>query len=409
MLHSAIASRATLIVLATLSSNAVLAQDTDQRSYRLGGIASWSEAVSVGVKQLALSAPVTPDEMDAMIGEAERIAARFGIRAYREAELLVTDLFPTDVAEGRHVLLLYRPPTLDRYLALKRQKAELVEAGEYAGKAREDIAREFGRLLSYPEPVIDQKLMANGVALAGRPTFSGVWKSPGIALDDPAWSIADLACRNGCTQVSREYLNDLLADPANDDTSVFDLYNDTQAFNRDYVSSLIRPETLQSMASYDAANDAALDCTPEGDGLQHQLRAPPAIEFEQHADRVVIRYEYWNAVRNIYIDGRKTPPDVAPSRLGYSVGRFDDGVLVVETTNLLPSQISLIGNKFYLSEEARFIERYNMSEDGMRLDIEWSVIDPVNLRGPYTGVMAWLRAPGWELDKWHCEAITGEF
>ena len=123
----------------------------------------------------------------------------------------------------------------------------------------------------------------------------------------------------------------------------------------------------------------------------------------------MIRYEYWNAVRNIYLDGREIPADAEPTRLGHSIGRFDDGVLIVETTKLIPSQISLIGNKFYLSEQARFIERYKMSEDGMRLDIEWSVIDPVNLRGPYTGVMAWLRAPGWKLHEWRCEAITGEY
>lgn len=406
---SASPSRAITILSVLLLPHFIVAQDTDPRSYRLGGIASWSEAVSVGVKQLALSAPATPEEMDTLIGDAERIAAGFGIRVYRETDLLVTDLFPADVAAGKHVLLLYQPPTLERYLALKQEKAALIESGNYAGKVREKIAREFGRLLSYPETVIDQKLTANGVVLSDRPAFSGVWKSPGIALDDMAWSIADLACRNGCSQVSYEYLNDLLGDPANDDASVFELYNDTQAFNRNYVSSLIRPETLQTMADYDAADDAALDCTPEGDGLQHQLRAPPAIEFEQHADRIVIRYEYWNAVRNIFLDGRMATADVEPTRLGYSVGRFEDGVLVVDTANLIPSQISLIGNKFYLSEEARFIERYKMSDDGMRLDIEWSVIDPVNLRGPYTGVMAWLRAPGWELHEWRCEAITGEF
>jgi hypothetical protein len=407
--NSKIVSWATTIILALLSPQFALAQDDDQRSYRLGAVAAWSEAVSVGVKELALSAPTTPDEMDALIGEAERIAARFGIRVYRETDLLVTDLFPADVAKDKHVLLLYRPPTLDRYLALKQEKADLIESGRYSGKALEDIARDFGRLLSYPEPVIDQKLMANGVDLSERPIFSGVWKSPGIALDDEDWLIADLACRNGCSLVSNEYMSDLLADPANDDVSVVDLYNDTQDFNRNYVASLIRPNTLQSLAEYDAANDAALDCTPEGDGLQHQLTAPPAIEFEQRADRVLIKYEYWNAVRTIYLDDRVIPPDTKPIRLGRSVGYFDDGILVVKTTNLIPSQISLMGNKFYLSEEAQFSERYTMSDDGMRLDMEWTVIDPVNLRGPYTGVMAWLRAPGWALHEWRCEAITGEF
>jgi hypothetical protein len=400
-----IAAAASLLIYAAVS----LAQHTDLRSYRLGSTASWSEAVSVGVKELALSSPATPDEMDALIGEAEEIAARFGISIYRETDLLVTDLFPEDVAKDKHVLMLYRPPTLEKYLALKQKKAGLIEVGEYTGKPREDIARGFGRLLSYPDSMIDEKLRANGVQISGQPMFSGVWKSPGISLDDEQWLIQDVACRNSCSQVSYEYMGDLLSDPDNDDNSVFELYGDTQEFNRNYVSSLTRPNTLQSWSNYDAANDAALDCTPEGDGLQHQITAPPAIEFEQLADRLLIKYEYWNAVRTVYLDGRSIPVGTEPTRLGHSVGRFDDDVLVVKTTGLIPSQISLMGKKFYLSPDAQFNERYKMSEDQTRLDIEWTVIDPVNLRGPYTGMMSWLLAPAWKLDDWRCEAITGEF
>ena len=408
-LRSEIASRALAAVSIMLFTTATLAQDTDLRSYRLGSTASWSEAISVGIKELALSSPATPDEMDALIDEAEKIAARFGISVYRETDLLVTDLFPDDVAKDKHVLLLYRQPTLDKYLALKQKKAELIEAGDYKGKAREDIARGFGRLLSYPDSVIDEKLVSRGVKLSARPTFSGVWKSPTISLDDPRWAIQDVACRNGCSEVSYEYFRDLLADPANDSISVFDLYNDTLEFNRNYVSSLTRPTTLQAWANYDAANDAALDCTPEGDGLQHQIAAPPAIKIEHLSDRIQITYEYWNAVRTIYLDGRSLPADLESSRLGYSLGRLDGGTLTVNTYGLTPSQINLMGNKFYLSEVAQFHERYELSEDGERMNILWSVIDPVNLRGPYTGQMSWLAAPGWELDIWSCDAITGEY
>ena len=403
------ASRVLATALLVLVAATTLAQDTDLRSYRLGSIASWSEAVSVGVKELALSSPATPDEMDALIEDAEKIAARFGISVYRETDLLVTDLFPDDVAKDKHVLLLYRQPTLNKYLALKQKKADLIEAGEYSGKAKEDIARGFGRLLSYPDSVIDEKLVNRGVKLSGRPTFTGVWKSPTISLDDERWHIQDVACRNSCSEVSYEYFRDLLADPANDSISVFDLYNDTLEFNRNYVSSLTRPTTMQSWANYDAANDAALDCTPQGDGLQHQIAAPPAIKFEHLADRILVTYEYWNAVRTIYLDGRSVPADLKASRLGYSLGRFDGETLVVTTVGLTPSQISLMGNKFYLSEGAQFSERYELSENGERMDILWSVIDPVNLRGPYTGQMSWLAAPGWELDIWSCDAITGEY
>lgn len=394
--------------LALLTMTAV-AQDTDLRSYRLGSIASWSEAISVGIKELAFSSPATPREMDELISEAEQVAARFGVSVYRETDLLVTDLFPADVAEGKHVLLLYREPTLDKYLALKKKKSELVAAGDYAGKAREDIARGLGRLLSYPDAVIDDKLRVNGVKLFARPTFDGVWTSPGVILDDPRWTVQDSACRNSCSLVAYHYLGDLLTDPANDDTSVVDLYADTREFNRHHVANLTRPATQEAWASYDYANDAALDCTPEGDGLQHQITAPPPFEIQHAGDRVLLRYEYWNAERTVYMDGRRLPHDLEPSRLGFSLGRYEGDTLVVSTYALIPSQISLADSKFYLSDKARFVERYELKNDGDRLEIQWSVIDPVNLREPYIGMMTWVKAPGWELDEWVCEAITGEF
>ena len=114
--------------------------------------------VRVGVKTLALSAAMLPEEMDAIEEDIKRIANNEGIRIYREADLIVTDLFPADVAEGKHVILLYKGTTLDEYLALKQKKNELVKSGNYSGKARKDIARQFGKLLSYPDVIIEEKI-----------------------------------------------------------------------------------------------------------------------------------------------------------------------------------------------------------------------------------------------------------
>ena len=130
----------------------------DQRSYTLGGFASFAEMVRVGVKTLALSAAVAPEQMDALLQDAERIAQAEGVLIYRETDLIVTDLFPAEVAVGKHVLLIYKGATLDEYLALKRRRAELVESGAYTGEARRDIARQFGKLLSYPEAVIEDMI-----------------------------------------------------------------------------------------------------------------------------------------------------------------------------------------------------------------------------------------------------------
>ncbi len=139
----------------------VLAQyskPVDPRSYNLGIMGGFAEVVRLGVKELALSEVMTPAEMDDILPDAQVVAERNGVMLYRETDFLVTDLFPEDVAEGKHVLLIYTGDTLDRYLDIKKDKARLVTAGEYEGAAREEIARRFGRLLSYPETVIDDLL-----------------------------------------------------------------------------------------------------------------------------------------------------------------------------------------------------------------------------------------------------------
>ena len=101
---------------------------------------------------------MTPEEMDHIMDDAAVIAERNSVEMWRETDFLVTDLYPADVAEGKHVLLIYTGDTRDEYLALKEDKSKLVAAGEYNGRAREDIARRFGKMLSYPDSVIDRLL-----------------------------------------------------------------------------------------------------------------------------------------------------------------------------------------------------------------------------------------------------------
>ena len=130
----------------------------DERSYQLGIMGGFAEVVRLGVKTLALSEVMHPDEMDGVMEDAAVIAKRNRVEIWRETDFLVTDLYPANVAEDKHVLLIYTGGTLDKYLALKADKETLIEAGNYEGEEREEIARRFGHLLSYPEAVIDDLL-----------------------------------------------------------------------------------------------------------------------------------------------------------------------------------------------------------------------------------------------------------
>ncbi|MGI9204853.1 MAG: hypothetical protein ACR2Q3_12640 [Woeseiaceae bacterium] len=152
---------ALLLAMLHLSVAAAAAEPTpgiDQRSYNLGIMGGFAEVVRLGVKKLALSEVMTPEEMDDVMQDAQVIATRNEVQIWRETDFLVTDLYPQDVALGKHVLLIYTGDTLDVYQKLKEDKAALVANNEYEGQAREDIARRFGKLLSYPDSVIDDLL-----------------------------------------------------------------------------------------------------------------------------------------------------------------------------------------------------------------------------------------------------------
>ena len=155
---AAVVLLAALLPLASCRSVTLASTTIDGNSYVLGAIGGFGELVNSGVKKLALSEVLPPAEMDRLLPEAMRVAERNHVLLHRESSLLVTDLFPADVARGKDVLLIYQGTTKDEYLQLKADALALQQAGQYTGRAREAIARRFGRMLSYPSWRINELL-----------------------------------------------------------------------------------------------------------------------------------------------------------------------------------------------------------------------------------------------------------
>lgn len=135
--------------------------EIDIYSYDLGTIAGFSELIAADVKRLALSTTLTAEEMDIFINKATKIASEYGVEVFRESDLLVTDLFPADVATDMEVLLLYKGTTKQEYFALKEEKKMHEKSGTYTAEVKEDISRRFGRMLSYSPKKINNLLAEN--------------------------------------------------------------------------------------------------------------------------------------------------------------------------------------------------------------------------------------------------------
>jgi len=161
MRHLALTIALSAFIAASCTHSPTHKDKHDPYSYELGVVGGFSELIKAGVKQLALSAPLSPSEMDQFEADAKEIAKRFDVQVYRESDLLVSGLFPEDVADGKEVLLLYKGNTLEQYFTLKSDKEALVDSETYDTKARLDIARRFGRMLSYSPREINRLLSQN--------------------------------------------------------------------------------------------------------------------------------------------------------------------------------------------------------------------------------------------------------
>jgi hypothetical protein len=131
----------------------------DPISFQLGMINCFVEMVECGVKKLALSPPISQEAYEKIGVLSEKIVREFGIQSYLEKSLLITDLQSEEFTKSKYSILYYsHDEVLKEYLELKKRKEELMKTKQYDEKNRKQISREFGRLLSYPDELIERKL-----------------------------------------------------------------------------------------------------------------------------------------------------------------------------------------------------------------------------------------------------------
>jgi len=125
-------------------------------------------------------------------------------------------------------------------------------------------------------------------------------------------------------------------------------------------------------------------------------------QFELLADdRVIIRSEFFDSERIVYMDGRKHPQDGPRTNQGHSIGRWEDDVLVVDTT-LFADHPSANGNSVPSGAKKHLIERFSLSEDGTRMIVDVLLEDPDYLAEPFSGRKELLYSPHLQLYRYDC-------
>lgn len=122
-------------------------------------------------------------------------------------------------------------------------------------------------------------------------------------------------------------------------------------------------------------------CLPMGIMQFHTQGAPR--KFIQTPGLIVILYEASSGIRQIFTDGRPLPDnDPQPWWYGYSIGRWDEDTLVVETSGLRDGGwLDIIGSP--LTDAAKLTERLRRVSYG-RMEIDVTVDDPKAYTKPWT-------------------------
>jgi hypothetical protein len=145
-----------------------------------------------------------------------------------------------------------------------------------------------------------------------------------------------------------------------------------------------------AMAVVDPKATTQKDCIPIG--APALMFYPVANTITVERDRVVMKVDWMDSQRTIYLDGRKHPAATETSLHGHSVGRWEGNTLVVDTTNFKEHPMGL-STSLPSSSRKHLVERFRVSPDGKGLIYSGVIEDPVYLSAPVEWTGQWLYRP----------------
>ena len=158
----------------------------------------------------------------------------------------------------------------------------------------------------------------------------------------------------------------------------------------DYGGLKPKPDALARAEAWNPLDDMTLARVCHAPGTIYGMQGPFPFEIFQGRDLIVIKLEYFDQVRIVFMDGRAHPgPDAPHSTVGFSTGKWDGKQLVVETSHLSASTIT--NNGLDHGDNVRLVERFRLSDDGQSLFQSQWFSDPETLDNDGARVIRWQK------------------
>jgi hypothetical protein len=146
---------------------------------------------------------------------------------------------------------------------------------------------------------------------------------------------------------------------------------------------MLTPRALAAREYFDQSRSFVVTCEPRGMPTAMNWVYPFELS-QQDSSTIILRSEYFDLERTIHMGPAAAAPaaGLAPSRLGYSTGRLEDGgrSLVVETVGISWPYYDTIGTP--LTPDVKITERFALSDDQSALTYRQTVVDPATFTEP---------------------------
>lgn len=120
-----------------------------------------------------------------------------------------------------------------------------------------------------------------------------------------------------------------------------------------------------------------------------------AIDLRQSPSVIGIVAKPQSSARYIYLDGRSHPEkdELDPTTNGYSIGRWEGDVLVVDTIGFNDRGITRLPGGGVRTQNSRLTERYRLLNSGQMLDVTFTWEDSKVFTKPHTYAYRYYRIP----------------
>ncbi len=168
-----------------------------------------------------------------------------------------------------------------------------------------------------------------------------------------------------------------------------------------YGGLKLTPAALEKARHWNPHEQMTIEKVCRPPSIVYAMQGPFPIEIFQSDAFIVMKLEYYDLVRLIFLDGRKPEPDYPHSMTGFSSGHWEGSTLVVETDHLEAATIT--NNGLDHTENVRVLERFRLSADGRHLLATQEFEDPAVIQNRGVRFIAWTREPGQHVFPYECD------